>query len=150
MNQNSRHVRTYRFFGAMLFQLLAPLNGAEPATNIDALAVVDRVGFFPAPNREQAMVGGTFSGSNTSSSEGFQLLADITEAPALGEWSEITLGNQTAYRWVRYEAPAGSRGNIAELEVYAGDRQLRGAGFGTPGFLKPGGPWKNVFDGHTE
>lgn len=96
------------------------------------------------------MIGGKFSGSNVSSSEGFKMIAEIKTAPKPGEWIELKFDNATPYRWVRYEAPAGSRGNIAELEFYSGDKKLRGAGFGTAGALKPGGHWKTVFDGKPE
>jgi len=34
--------------------------------------IVNRVRFFPAREREQAMAGGKFSGSNISSREGFR------------------------------------------------------------------------------
>ncbi len=114
------------------------------------MAVVDHARFFPAPKREQMMVGGKFAGSNISATEGFQPLAEITAEPKAGEWTDLQIDNKTVYRWVRYEAPPGSRGNIAELEFYAGSRKLNGAGFGSPGTLPPGGHWKTAFDGKTE
>ena len=112
--------------------------------------VVDRVRFFPAPEREQALVGGRVSGSNVSPFDGFKVLAEIKLAPPRGTWGELKFDNTTPYRWVRYEAPAGSRGNLAELEIYAGARKLGGGGFGTAGSLLPGGHWKTVFDGKPE
>ena len=121
-----------------------------PAVKINTPVIVDRVRFFPASEREQAMLGGKFSGSNVSSSEGFKVLAEIKTAPKRGEWSELKLDNAKPYRWLRYEAPAGSRGNIAELEFYSGANKLKGAGFGTSGSLPPGGHWKTVFDGKPE
>ena len=128
----------------------APDAKANAAAKTSAPVIVNRVRFLPAPDREQAMVGGKFTGSNVSSSEGFRVLAEIKSAPKRGEWSEIPFENAKPYRWVRYEAPAGSRGNIAELEFYSGDRKLKGRGFGTAGFLAPGGHWKTVFDGKPE
>ncbi len=122
---------------------------AQPS-NARTLAVVDRVRFLAAPDREQAMVGGKFTGSNVSPLEGFQVLAVIKTAPAAGEWGELSFANTTPYRWVRYEAPAGSRGNVAEVEFYAGANQLRGAGFGSAGTLPPGGSWKAAVDGKKE
>ena len=94
-------------------------------------AIVDRVRFLPAPGREAAMVGGKFSGSNVSQFAGFQALATIQTAPPRGQWTEIRFANTTPYRWVRYEAPPGSHGNIAELEFYSGESKLRGGGFGS-------------------
>jgi hypothetical protein len=58
------------------------------------------------------MVGGKFSGSNVSASEGFKVLAEIKTAPPRGEWSEIKFDNSTPYRWVRYEAPPGNLGDL--------------------------------------
>ena len=125
-----------------------PVQAAMPG--LDGPVVVDRVRFFPAPDREPAMAGGRFSGSNLSPRDGFRVLAEIKAEPPHGEWSELRFENSTPYRWVRYEAPAGSRGNVAELEFHAGAHKLHGAGFGSPGSLAPGGHWKTVFDGKTE
>lgn len=149
---------TSALFTALLLAMLAPLHAAEPtsvapkatAAKPYPLVVVDRVRFLPAPGREQAMVGGQFCGSNRSPGEGFQVLAELKTAPPRGEWSTITLANATPYRWVRYEAPPGSRGNLAELEFYAGTNKVRATGYGTPGSLQPGGHWKTVFDGKPE
>jgi hypothetical protein len=118
----------------------AVVNAAPPA-----LKMVDRVRFFPAPKREKMMVGGKISGSNVSATEGFVVLAEINAEPKAGEWTELRFENKKVYRWVRYEAPAGSRGNIAELEFYSESRKLNGVGFGSPG-----GSWKAAFDGKTE
>lgn len=120
------------------------------AVQLKGPAVVDRVRFYPAPEREQALVGGKFSGSNVSPGEGFHVLAEIKTPPPRGAWGELAFANTVPYRWVRYEAPAGSRGNVAELEFYAGARKLSGGGFGTAGSLAPGGHWKTVFDGKKE
>ncbi len=123
-------------------RLLLVLFGLLSAATAPAASViVDRVRFLPAPEREQAMVGGKFTGSNVSPTEGFQELAEIKTAPPRGEWGELKIDGATAYRWVRYEAPPGSRGNIAELEFYAGEKKLRGVGFGSPG-----GNWKTALD----
>ena len=123
---------------------------SAPVAKTNAPMIVNRVRFLPAPEREQAMVGGKFSGSNVSWNEGFRVLAEIKTAPKRGEWSEMKFENAAPFRWVRYEAPAGSRGNIAELEFYSGEKKLKGAGFGTAGSLAPGGHWKTVFDAKPE
>jgi CubicO group peptidase (beta-lactamase class C family) len=115
---------------------------SAPDAKTSVAVIVDRVRFLPAPEREQAMVGGNFSGSNVSPSEGFKVLAEIKAAPKRGEWGEIKFDNAKPYRWVRYEAPTGSHGNIAELEFYAGGKKLRGPGFGSAG-----GYWRAALDG---
>jgi CubicO group peptidase (beta-lactamase class C family) len=118
----------------------AVLQGGGPA-----LTVADRVRFLPAKNHEQAVVGGKFCGSNTSETAGFEVLGEIKAAPAAGEWGEIKLTSSKAYRWLRYEAPAGSHGNVAEIECYAGDKKLKGQGFGPAG-----GYWRGALDGKPE
>jgi len=123
---------------------------APKAPPAPALVAVDHVRFYPAPQRAKAMLGGKIAGSNVSRFEGFKVLAEITSVPPEGQWTDLAFNNKTPYRWVRYEAPAGSRGNVAELEFYAGDRKLHGGGFGTAGQLPPGGHWKTVFDGKLE
>jgi hypothetical protein len=45
------------------------------------------------------------------------------------------LGN---YRYLRYRAPNGSYGNVAEIEFYRNGAKLTGTGFGTPG------SWSNL------
>lgn len=127
------------------FWVLAGAGAAAESTGWPT-GIVDRVRFLPAAGREAAMVGGKFSGSNESPFEGFQALGEIVVTPAAKGWTELKFPNRRLYRWVRYEAPPGSRGNIAELEFYSGERKLTGAGFGSPGFLAPGRHWKAAFD----
>src|SRR5579871_5960592 len=86
-------------------------------------AAVDRARLFPAPNREVDLVGGRIAGSNTSPTDGFRVLGEIKTAPAKGGWVELRFENATPYRWVRYQAPPGSYGAVAEVEFYAGDRK---------------------------
>ncbi len=123
---------------------------SAPSEKSGGPVIVNRVRFVPAPEREQVMVGGRFAGSNVSASEGFKVLVEIKTTPKRGEWSEVKFESASPYRWVRYEAPTGSRGNIAELEFYAGETKLKGSGFGSAGFVAPGGAWKTVLDGKLE
>jgi hypothetical protein len=108
--------------------------------------VFNHVRFFPAPYREQAMVGGKFSGSNVSATEGFHVVAEITEKPREQEWTDLVFSNNKLYRWLRYDAPPGSHGCVAELEFYSGDRRLDGYRFGTIG-EQDGRGWRYAFDG---
>ncbi len=114
-----------------------------------APAVVNRLRFFPAPEREQAMIGGKVTGSNTSDHEGFEAVAEITEAPKAGQWNEVSFANTKLYRWIRYEAPPGSHGNVAELEFYAGEKLLPGKTFGSFGWRGLHN-WPRVFDKKTD
>jgi len=61
------------------------------------------------------------------------MLAEITEVPKEHEWSELVLAAPVLYRFIKYEAPNGSWGNVAEVEFYAGDQKIHGTPFGTTG-----------------
>ena len=109
------------------------------------LVNVDHVRFYPALQRQAAMIGGKFAGSNVSPAEGFHVLVEITAEPKPDTWTDLQFENKMPYRWVRYEAPPGSKGNVADVEFYAGTRKLNGAGFGSQG-----GNWRSALDGKTE
>jgi hypothetical protein len=119
----------------LFFLLAGHIFAAPPATNPSASGrgPVDRVRFFPAPGHEQEMLGGKFTGSNVSERTGYEELARIASVPPAGQWSEFSWPGQKAYRWVRYEAPPGSYGRVAEIEFYAGPKQLKGLAFGSMG-----------------
>ena len=111
--------------------------------------VCNHVRFFPAPLREANMVGGKISGSNVSATEGFHVLAEIKEKPREQEWTDLVFSNNKLYRWLRYDAPPGSHGCVAELQFYSGERKLDGYRFGSIGELKGRG-WRFAFDGDTK
>ena len=67
--------------------------------------------------------------------------------PKSDAWTELHFENKTPYRWVRYEAPAGSHGYVADVEFYAGAKKLAGQGFGSKD--SPGGRWRGAVDGNT-
>ena len=106
----------------------------------------NRVRFYPAPGHEGAMVGGRFAGSNVSPISGYEVLAEIKDAPTAGEWTELTFPNGKVYRWLRYEGPGRHHGNVAELEFFAGDRKLNGPGFGSIGD-RGGRAWRMAING---
>jgi hypothetical protein len=124
---------------------------AERALSADpSPVVVNRVRYMPAAGHEQAMVGGRITGSNESATAGFSLLGEIKEASKPGQWSELPLTSTKPYRWVRYEAPAGTQVDVAELEFYAGDKKLVAAGFGSKGQRDLDHHWRAAMDGKTE
>ena len=92
------------------------------------------------------MVGGKFSGSNVSATEGFHVLAEIKEKPREQAWTDLIFSNNKLYRWLRYDAPPGSHGCLGELEFYSGERKVDGYRYGTIGELKGRG-WRFAFDG---
>src|SRR5689334_1717170 len=138
---------------ASLFALfLLPLAPGLAQSGSEAPVVCNRVRFFPAPGQERGMVGGKFSGSNVSATEGFVVLAEIKSAPKAGAWAELQFPNTKSYRWLRYEAPTSARGYAAEVEFYSGQRKLEGLRFGSRAVFLPGGRvsyWWTAFDVKT-
>jgi hypothetical protein len=62
-------------------------------------------------------VGGIFQGSNTADfSSGVVNLFIVTTAPVEGALTAQGISDAGQYRYVRYLAPKGAYGNIAELE----------------------------------
>lgn len=83
-----------------LWAVACPCRAAGPV-------VVDRVRYFPAPEREQALVGGKFSGSNVSPFDGFNVLGASAAEPL-----SIRLGKANEEHGLR--VPSGGDGaNIA-------------------------------------
>ena len=77
---------------------------------------IGKVRFYPRSGQTGRMVGGKFQGSNDLNS--WTDLATISSLPSLS-WSELSVSNTTAYRYVRYLSPAGGWGNVAEVEFYS-------------------------------
>ncbi|MEI9893537.1 MAG: chitobiase/beta-hexosaminidase C-terminal domain-containing protein [Chthoniobacter sp.] len=81
-----------------------------------------------------------------SATEGFHELAEIKEKPREQEWTDLFFPNNKLYRWLRYDAPPGSHGCLAELEFYSGPRKVDGYRNGSIGDSKGRG-WRFAFDG---
>jgi hypothetical protein len=106
---------------------------AAPGSGCWQLPVVDGARILGASGRAADLVGGKIVGSLSSPTNDFVDLGVITTAPADGQWSTLPLENATAYRYVKYYGPSGSHGAVAEVELYAGEQRLEGAGFGSAG-----------------
>jgi hypothetical protein len=131
--------------GAAILLALLPLRAAEVIPPSGA-PVFNHARYFPAPTHTKEMVGGKFSGSNVSATEGFKVLGEIKEEPKEEQWTDLIFPNNKLYRWLRYDAPPGSHGNVAELEFYAGTQKLDGIRFASIG-ERNGRGWRNAFDG---
>lgn len=122
--------------------------GEPPAEGCWQLPVVNRARLLAPSGQAAALVGGKIVGSRSSPTNGFVDLAEITQAPADGEWLDIGVANETAYRYVKYYGPGGSHGALAELELLSGDQRLEGASFGSAGSLDDSGTvFENALDG---
>ena len=63
------------------------------------------------------MLGGIFQGSNDPNFvNGVADLYTISVTPTVGGFTTVPITSTTAYKYVRYLAPASSYGNVAELE----------------------------------
>lgn len=113
------------------------------------LRAVTRARIYPRTGLSAALVGGSIQGSNDGATTGFITL-HTTQASDVrdGHWLDVEFANRTPYRWVKYVGPVGTRGDLAELELYAGATRLEGVGFGTSGSAS-GNPWENALDGAT-
>ena len=121
------------FFCGLLFTAVIQSAGcAQPATPDYRITGIR---FFPRAGHAAEMKGGQFIGSLTSATNDFQDIVKINEAPAEGQWTELTVPaeRQRAYRFLKYMARNDVWADIAEIEFYAGDRKLTGTPFGTTG-----------------
>lgn len=80
-------------------------------------AVVTQIRYHPRSTFASRMVGGIFQGSNEGPNSGFVDLYKITATP-VGDWNTAEIATDISYRWVRYVAPDGGYGNVAEIELY--------------------------------
>lgn len=122
--------------------LVISLSALVQAASAGELLAVNRVRLLAAPGHEAALVGGTIRGSDISADEGFENLAEIKSAPEKGQWVELSFPNNNPYRWIRYQAPAGSFGWISKIDFYAGQQQLHGEVIGS----YPIGSWRRALD----
>lgn len=101
---------------------------------------------------EKEMVGGWFEGANRSDFSDAVTLLTIERQQAY-PMERLSVSNEKAagaYRYVRYVAPeATRRGNVAEMEFFAGNQQLAGQPIGFAGEVIDRGPWA-AFDGKLE
>ena len=109
------------------------------------------VRFYPRSGCANRMPGGKFQGSTDGVT--YTDLYTISSQPADGQWTTVALtADPKTYRFLRYLSPAGSYGNIAELEFYSSTSttKLTGTPFGTPGsYAGSGNDFTKVFDGST-
>ncbi|MFQ3578471.1 MAG: chitobiase/beta-hexosaminidase C-terminal domain-containing protein [Verrucomicrobiia bacterium] len=98
--------------------------------------LLTQIRFFPGPTSD--MKGGKFTGSNTSPTNDFDVLATIEAPVVLGEWNEIEVKPDMIYRWLKFEGAPNSYGQIAEIEFYSGETKLSGEPFGTQGARNDG------------
>jgi uncharacterized membrane protein len=79
---------------------------------------ITQIAFAPRAGFEYRMIGGYFEVSNTANfSSGVTVLYTITNTPPDG-LNTVSVNVTGPYEFVRYVAPPGSYGNIAEMQVF--------------------------------
>lgn len=71
----------------------------------------------------KSMVGGYFEAADTSTFVNTERIVDITEIPS-SWYNIIQIDSKQKFRYWRYKAPNGSKGNIAEFELYYDGQKL--------------------------
>jgi len=110
------------------------------------------VRLYPRPDQAKLLKNARITGSITSATNDFVELAKLKETPADNAWVEIPIDSKgEIYRFVKIETPPNSFGSVAEIEFYAGDKKLAGAGFGTQGSRDDNGnTFAKALDGDTQ
>jgi len=133
------------------YQVAAVSSGGTSARSNEASATPKavQVRFVPRSGFESRMVGGVFQGSQDNSA--WTTLAAVTHSPASGQYTALpTSADPASFRYLRYLAPNGAYGNIAELEFDSSGVKLTGTGFGTPGSYNNGGnDFTKALDGNS-
>ncbi len=93
-------------------------DGNWAGLDLGSAKTITRIQYAPRPNWAARMVGGVFQGSNDSAN--WTTLATVSAAPPSNALTATTgLSSAAAYRYVRYLAPSGTYGNVAEVEFDA-------------------------------
>lgn len=79
---------------------------------------ITKIRYAPRSSHASRMVGGMFQGSDLADFSTATTLFTVTAVPAVGVYTEQTITNVTAFRYVRYISPATGYGNVAEVEFY--------------------------------
>ncbi len=126
--------------------------GTLTASSTVSSSVLTQIRYCPRTYCANRMVGGKFQGSLDGVN--YTTLSTITATPTQGRLTTLPISTATVYRYLRYLAPNGSYGDIAELEFDSGTGsslvKLTGTPFGTPGsYRNSGNTFDKVFDGST-
>ena len=91
-------------------------NGDYAGLDLGSAKVVTGISFAPRSGYAGRMVGGIFQGSDSAAFDGSVTnLYTVTSAPRSGVLTTVSVASLVPFRYLRYLAPDGSHGNIAEL-----------------------------------
>ena len=80
--------------------------------------VISAVGYYPRENFPNRLLGGVFQGANQADFSDAEALYTITDLPVRQRYGYGIVSSDQSYRYVRYLAPEGGYGNIAEAQFY--------------------------------
>ena len=146
-------VGTQTVTSSTVVHLKATLNSGSQSAALTVVpafsgAAVTQVRFFPRAGYASRMVGGRFQGSVDGVT--YVDLAAITRTPAANEYATLPVTDPIPYRFLRYLAPSGSYGNVAEIEFDSSTGKITGTPFGTPGsYNNSGNTYLKALDGNT-
>jgi hypothetical protein len=126
-------------------------SGDTVGLDFGAAKTVTEIAYAPRSGFASRMFGGVFQGANSADFSGAVNLYQITSTPAVGSLTTVALTAAVQYRYVRYVAPGGSFGNVAELDFYgpAAGAPIVGAVGGTAGsYQNDGNTVAKAFDGN--
>jgi hypothetical protein len=126
-----------------------PASSVIVTATYSVISASDVIQYYPREEYTWRMVGGVFEGTNGDPVSGpYTAIHTIATTPSVA-WNSVnvSLGD---YRYLRYRGPAGSHGNVAEIQFYRDGVKLTGTGFGTSGSWNNGGDtFDKALDGDT-
>lgn len=99
-------------------------DGVWVGLDLGLAKTISKVKYAPRPAWASRMNGGKIQASNSSDFSNLVELLSITSTPAENVLTTATITNTSTFRYVRYLAPAGAWGNIAELEFWTGQTTI--------------------------
>lgn len=84
----------------------------------DKQAIVAQIRYGARASHTAAMVDGIFQGANKADFSDATTLYAIGNEPTAATWLKQTIYSTTPFRYLRYAAPKGSYGNVAEIQFY--------------------------------
>lgn len=116
-NQGNTIAKVFDGDLSTFFDAPDPGNADWAGLDLGTPEIITSIAYAPRSGEEGRMVGGIFQGSNSPTFATSTNLYTITSSPADG-YSTVAVTNSTPFRYVRYLAPNGGYGNIAELQFF--------------------------------
>jgi hypothetical protein len=115
---NNGNTRDKAFDGSTTTYFDSPLQtGSWVGLDLGSSKTITKIRYNPRVNWAGRMVGGKFQlATNAAFTTGLVDIATITATPS--GWVEITLATPVQAQFIRYLSPAGSYGNVSEIEFY--------------------------------